>query len=83
VSWFLSAYFVVRRASARNEDIAFHVAGFAIVVIPMDVALVHAGLAASGAAADTDYFVLLLTLVLMHGIGLYFVQTEIQESLKE
>jgi hypothetical protein len=67
----------------KNRNLTFNSAGFAIVVIPLDVVLVHPSLSARGLAGEGDYFVLLLMLVLIHGIGFYFMQTEIQESLEK
>ncbi len=56
---------------------------FGLAVIPFDVILMYPGTKVLGIHSDSDMYILLIVLEIIHGFGFYFIQREIQKYLND
>jgi len=66
-----------------EESTKYYPLSFGIGLVPLDAILMYPGMKELEIHSDSDFYLLLFALMIIHGIGFYFIQRQIKKCLND
>ena len=81
--WTYSYWFGAIVGRDVEESTRYYPLSFGIGLVPVDAILMYPGMKELEINRDTDFYLLIFVLMIIHGIGFYFIQRQIRKCLND